>query len=210
MDDETKQKILEVLNHFRVNARGIASIPVGISDLRAYAKEIYGLKQQEVATTLDYLVQHGWIDEVISQRSIARGNVIIPTTSAKYKLSALGISHFETDSKFNALNRYSGISVENVGGVVVIGNNNVVHNKYRDLYTHLDLLESMLKLTDKLSEVQKLNVAADIQTAKDQISKNEPNKSIVTMAINGVRAAAEVAGAMDMWEKASEVIQNLL
>jgi len=209
MSDDHKQNILDTLDHFRQSARSISSIAVGIRDIQRYAKENFGMKQPEVATALDYLIQHGWIDEIREERTFTRGGTTIPTSQSKYKLSASGISIYDSDSRFNTLNRYSGINIENVGGVVVVGNNNVVNNKYRDLYTQLDALEKKIKLADKLSDKEKLDVAADIQTAKDQLSKDSPNRSIISAVMTTVRGASEIAGAIDLWEKASEFINNL-
>ena len=209
MSDDHKQHILDTLNHFRQSARSINSIPIGIRDIQGYAKENFGMKQPEVAASLDYLIQHNWVAEIKEERTFTRGGTTIPTSQSKYKLSATGISQFDSDSRFNSLNRYSGINVENIGGVVVIGNNNVVNNKYRDLYTHLDTLEKKIKLSEQ-PDSDKLDASADIQTIKDQLSKEAPNKSIVSTAMGVVRAAADAAGAIDLWEKALEVIQNIL
>ncbi len=210
MPEDHKQHVLDTLNHFRTTARGIASIAVGISDIRAYAKEMYGMKQPDVAVSLDYLIAHGWVEAVIEQRAIARGRAVIPTTSAKYKLSAQGMSLYDSESRFNALNRYAGINIDNIGGVVVVGNNNVVNNKYRDIYTHLDALEKQIKLSDQLPDKDKLDAAADIQTVKDQLSKDAPSGSIVSTAMSTIRAAADVAGAIDLWQRASDVIHTLI
>ncbi len=209
MSDDHKQKVLDTLNHFRTTAKGIAAIPVGISGIRAYAKATYSMKQPEVAVALDYLIAHRWVEPVVEQRAIARGRAVIPTTSAKYKLSAQGISLYDSDSRFNALNRYTGINIDNIGGVIVVGNNNVVNNKYRDLYTNLDSLEKKIKLSDQLSEDTKLDTTADIQTIKDQLSKDAPNSSIITTALGAVRVAADAAGALDLWGRISSVVQNL-
>lgn len=209
MTDSQKQNILDTLNHFRESARSINSIPIGIRKIQQYAKEHFEMKQPEVASALDYLIQHGWVEEIREERTFTRGGTTIPTAQSKYRLSAAGISLYDSDSRFNTLNRYSGIKIENIGGVVVVGNNNVVNNKYRDLYTQLDVLEKKIKLAEKLSDKEKLDAAADIQTVKDQLSKEEPNKSIVSTAMSTVRTAATTAGAMDFWDRISEIIQNL-
>ena len=210
MSDDHKQNMLDTLNHFRLSARSINSIPVGIREIQQYAKKHFGMKQSEVAASLDYLIQHKWVDEIREERTFTRGTTTIPTSQSKYRLSATGISLYDSDSRFNSLNRYSGINVENIGGIIVVGNNNVVNTKYRDLYTHLDMLEKKIKLAEQLPNEEKLDPVAEIHTIKDQLSKNEPNKSIISIALAAVRIAAEIAGATDLWERASEVIQNLL
>ena len=209
MPDDHKQNILDTLNHFRQFARSISGITVGIRDIQRYAKEHFEMKQPEVAASLDYLIQHGWVEEIRKERTFTRGRTTIPTSQSKYKLSATGISLYDSDSRFNSLNRYSGINIENIGGVVVVGNNNVVNNKYRDLYTNLDGIEKKIKLTEQLPNEKKLDAVADIQTIKDQLSKDEPNKSIVSTAMDAIRVAADVAGAIDLWERATKVIKNL-
>ena len=209
MSDENKQGILDTLNHFRTTARSINSIPVGVRDIQAYAKENFELKQPEVAVALDYLIQHGWVEQIREERTFTRGQTTIPTTQSKYKLSAQGIALFDGDSRYNALNRFSGINIENVGGVVVVGNNNVVNNKYKELYTQLDALEGKLKLSDQLTERQKLDASAEIQTIKDQLSKDSPNPSIVAMAMEAVGVAANLAGAADFLDKAQHLVRAL-
>lgn len=210
MSDKIKQQALDTLNHFRITARSINKVAVGIRDIQHYAKEQFGLKQQEVIVSLDYLIQYGWVDEVIEKREFKKGNTIIPTESSKYKLSAQGITLYDSESVYNSLNRYSGINIENIGGVVVVGNNNVVNNKYRDLFTSLDTLENQIKLSDKLSDENKLNASADLQTVKDQLSKSQPNKSIIDIALKGLSIAASLSGASELLEKIIKTFQSLI
>lgn len=210
MNDQQKQNILETLNHFRTTAAGISGIKRGIMDIRRYTKETYGMKQSEVAVALDYLIQNGWVEDVVEERTFTHGATTIPNVQSKYRLSAQGIAYFEDESGFNMLNRYQGLNISNIGGVVVVGNNNVVNNKYRDLFTTLDNLEKKIKLTSRLTDGQKLDASADVQTIKDQLSKDAPNKSVIDLLMTGLSTVADVAGVIDLWQHAHEMMQGLI
>ncbi len=208
--DTNKQHVLEALYAVREEKRSVSAMSVGVREIQQKAREFFGLKQKEVAHALDYLVRHGWVEEIQEQRTVARGKMTIPTTQTKYRLSDDGLSWFERGSNFDRSSRYQGINIENVSGVVVLGNNNVVNNKFRDLFTNIDELERLIKLSDQLNEEQKLGATADLQTAKDQLSKDQPSGSILETALAGVRGAADTAGALDLFERVQQMVTNIL
>ena len=59
------------------------------------------MKQPEVASNLDYLVQVGWVREVTKERSFKTGKGMeISAEQVKYKISDIGINHLEAASVF--------------------------------------------------------------------------------------------------------------
>ena len=60
-NDDCRDRILRFLYDRYQKAKGITAIPIGILDLRREMKNLYGMKQPEVASNLDYLIQVGWV-----------------------------------------------------------------------------------------------------------------------------------------------------
>ena len=67
-EDDKRDKILKFLYERHKTIRGITKIPIGILELRKEMKELYGLKQQDISSNLDYLIQVGWVREVIKEK----------------------------------------------------------------------------------------------------------------------------------------------
>src|SRR6266404_7759900 len=100
-DDERRDRILRFLYERHKTTRGIQKIPIGIRDLQREMKTRFGMKQQEVASNLDYLVQVGWVREVSKERSFKTGKGMeISAEQVKYKISDVGINHLEAGTVF--------------------------------------------------------------------------------------------------------------
>jgi hypothetical protein len=67
-NDDRRDKILRFLYDRHQTAKGITAIPIGIQDLRREMKGRYGMKQAEVASNLDYLIQVGWVRPEVKAR----------------------------------------------------------------------------------------------------------------------------------------------
>ena len=97
-NDSARDAVLRHLYAVHQKARSPKTAGLLISELvRALKPD--GYKQQEIASNLDYLVQKGWVREVIEQRSFTtrRGT----TQSAErrtYKISDSGIDRLEAAS----------------------------------------------------------------------------------------------------------------
>jgi predicted transcriptional regulator len=89
--DDIRDKMLRFLYERHKTAKGITKIPIGIRDLQAEMKKQYELKQPEVSSNLDYLIQVGWVKEVVKERSFKtpRG-MEISQEQTKYKISDVG------------------------------------------------------------------------------------------------------------------------
>jgi len=208
-DDEVRQKILTYLSDCRKKARGLDSLMASSSDIKkAMAK--FTISQNETVQNLDYLVQHGWVDEKVIQRPFTTPKGIeIPNEKHLFGLSAIGMKYIEGESEFDRTGIFSGINITNIGGVTVIGNNNVVRNEFVDILRAFNQLEGIVKISDKLSEEQKLDVQADILTIKNQLSKTKPNKDILQKAMEGISFIGALPGFVEVFRVASEMIHKL-
>ncbi len=193
-NDEIRQRILNYLDHKRKTARGVSGLAASISEINKTLR-VDGIKQNEVASNLDYLVQHGWVkEEVINRPYTTRRGFQVPSEKRLYKLSDIGIKYTEGHSIFDRSDAFSGINITNIGGVTVVGSNNVVRNEFIDILRVLNQLEGMMKVSDQLLDEQKLNIQSDIQTIKAQLSKTNPDKSILQKAIEGISFIGSLPG----------------
>ena len=93
-NDDRRDQILRFLYDRHQTAKGITAIPIGIQDLRREMKQRYRMKQSEVASNLDYLIQVGWVRPEVKTRSfVTGGGMVLPREQTKYKISEVGINH---------------------------------------------------------------------------------------------------------------------
>lgn len=207
--DEVRQKILEYLGTCRKKARGLDSLMASSSDIKgAMAKE--GISQNEAVQNLDYLVQHGWVDEKVIKRpyKTPRG-FEVPNEKHLFGLSEIGLKYSEGESEFDRTSVFSGINITNIGGVTVVGSNNVVRNEFVDVLRAFNRLEGAVKMSDKISEEQKLDAQADIQTIKNQLSKSQPDKSIVQKAMDSISFVGSLPGVVEVFNAATQAVQRI-
>lgn len=208
-DEEISQTILEFLYSVRKKARSLASIAITITKIKKALKPL-GINQNEIVRNLDFLVQNGWVIEVIEKRTFkSQKGFEFPSEKRLYKLSDLGINYFEGLSRFTTTSRFAGININNVSGVVILGDNNIVRAEYLDLFKKLEKLENAVKLSNQLTTEDKLDVQADIQVIKDQLVKNLPNKNIIQRAIEDISFLGSIPGVMELFKMVSNVISNL-
>jgi hypothetical protein len=56
-------------------------------------RDRHGMKQSEVASNLDYLIQVGWVRPEVKSRSFVTGKgMVLDREQTKYKVSELGIN----------------------------------------------------------------------------------------------------------------------
>jgi hypothetical protein len=208
--DAVRQKILEFLRAKRGKARSLASVAAPVTEIKKGLKPL-GISQNEAVVNLDFLVQHGWVLEEIERRTYrsARG-FDIPSEKRTYKLSDLGISHFEGISPFSRSGRFAGINVQTIGGVTVLGNHNVVRAEFLETFRQLQRLEDAMKMSSAISEEQKLIAKAEIETIKDQLAKPVPDPNIVRTAMEGIAFLASIPGLVDLFHIVQRAVSGLL
>jgi len=193
-NDVIRGTILRYLYELHQKARSLKSAATNIRDLKRAMKQ-KGILQQAVVANLDYLLQKEWVREVVEEKTYttSRG-ITVPSISKRYKITDVGIDKLEGESAFQRRDRYAGINVTNIQGVTVIGDENVVNAEYSDLYQALNELERAVSSSDGLSDEEKLNITADVESLKDQLSKSKPDKTIVSKLWSNIEKAAMVAG----------------
>lgn len=170
-----------------------------------------GYKQQEIASNLDYLVQKGWVREVIEQRSFTTPRGTTQHSERRsYKISDSGIDRLEAASTYRRSEMESRINITNIRGVTVVGDGNVVNTTFTDLSRVLTDMKQAVLNEPKLQDNQKLNVVADIDALQAQLQKPEPQRSVIQALWSGVEKVAAVGGAIELVHRASELSRPLL
>jgi len=210
-NDAIRKMILQYLYEVHQNARSLKSARVPMKKLKQDLKSL-GLKEREIVSNLDYLIQTGWVivDSEETEFKTPKGFV---KKSAKefYKISDAGIAYFEGSSEFQKLSKsFMGINITNVQGVTVVGDQNVVNVGYVDLYRGLSLLSEAVRNCSQLSDAQKLEFVSEIETIKDQLAKQSPDRSIVKLAWEKLKPLATVSGVVTFFKQVAEAIAALL
>jgi len=202
--------ILRHLYAVHGKARSPRSAAILVSELTK-ALKTSGYKQQDVASNLDYLVQKGWVREIVEQRKFTtpRGT----TQSAEritYKISDTGIDRLEAASTYQRPAVASHINVTNIRGVTVIGDGNVVNTTFTELSRIFTEMKQAVLNEPQLADSQKLDLVADIESLEAQLQKPTPQKSVIQALWSGIEKAAAVGGVIELVHRASELIQPLL
>ena len=210
LNDVVRDALLRYLYEVHQNARSVKATAVGVRALQSAMKSMYGLKQQIVASNLDYLLQKGWISEVVEERTFTttRGTT---QSSAKitYKISDIGIDQLEGASLYERPPGSQGVNITTIRGVTVVGDGNVVNTEFVDLSSALTDLRKSIASSD-LDDQLKLDGLADIDALKSQLQKPEPDPTIVQRLWIGIEKVAGVAGVVDLAARVGELLQPLL
>ncbi len=213
-NDAVRKQILQYFydrNAGATSARGKKGSAIKISDVKRELKTKYGLTQQSVISNLTYLIDRGWVKKCEVQKTVNVPGGTIPSTVTWYEISALGIDKIEGGSEFEPKDRYAGINVSATGtNVITLGDGNVVNAKYSDLREQLEGLKGQITSSSVLGEKQKLDVAADIESIKDQLAKESPDKTILGHLWSGVDRLVKLAGIVDAGQKVWPLIRPLL
>ncbi len=194
-NDGTREALLQFFNSRREKARSVKSLEAKIGAIKKELKN-QGYAEQEIVRNLDYLVQTGHIIEVKRSYPLRRSGKTIQVEDVSYKLSDLGVDHFEGPSRFQRVRGLTGINIENLQAITVVGEGTIVNAQHSELFLHLDVLKSEIGRSDDLSDEEKLNYQAEVETIKSQLQKTEPDKSIVSKAwerIHKLGAASSIA-----------------
>jgi hypothetical protein len=208
--DDIRDKILRFLYERHKTAKGITKIPIGIRDLQTEMKKRHGLKQSEVSSNLDYLIQVGWVKEVVKERSFKTAHGMeISQEQTKYKISDMGINHLEAGTLFKRAEKTS-VNITNIKGVTVVGDGNVVNTQFTDLSRALDELDRAIAKSPEITDTQKLDAASDLATIRAQIAKQQPDKTIVATAWKSLKGLATIATLSEAAHKVGELLAGFL
>ncbi|HEX6986117.1 MAG TPA: hypothetical protein VF170_12120, partial [Planctomycetaceae bacterium] len=103
-----------------------------------------------------------------------------------------------------------GIKIEATGqNIITVGDGNQVNARYSDVANRLAELKGEF-LRSTISEAQKLDVIADIETVQTQLAKAQPDKTIIARAWEGIRNTAALAGLIVNADKVGELLTPLI
>jgi hypothetical protein len=209
--DACMKAILKFLYDVHESARSRKNNRASISELKQALKKL-GYKEQEIVSKLDFLIEAGWIKvekdeyEFTTPRGFTRKG-----DKEYYKISDTGITYFAGPSEFQRVEKsISGININNINGMTIVGDNNYVVNKqYLDLYRSLSSLSEVVRTSEQLTDTEKLSYVKDIETIKDQLAKPSPDKGIIQMAWEKLKPLATVSGIVTFFKYAAQAIGGL-
>src|SRR6266568_5079627 len=193
------------------SARGRKGFSIKISDIRKELKASHGLTQQEVVANLNYLISQGWIAEEQVEKSVPLpSGTVIPQATSYYKITAAGIDKIEGPGEFT-MDKFKGIKIEATGqNIITVGDGNQVNAQYRAAAGALVELKEELLKSLAVTETQKLDAVADIDSIQSQLAKSSPNRGIIQGAWEGVKRLDTVAGLADKIAKVATFLAPFL
>lgn len=184
---------------------------VKISDVKAGLKQSFELTQQEVVSNLTYLIDKGWINKIEIEKTVHVKGGTIPSSVTWYEISSGGIDKIEGESEFKQNPRYAGINIQAIGtNVITLGDGNIVNAQFAALHSELDALKHAITRSTVIAESHKFDVAVDIESIKDQLAKEKPDKTIVGHLWNRIQDAATIGGFIDAIARVIPLIADLL
>lgn len=96
---DIRELILRFLYSTHERARGVRSTAIEVSKIKRVLKK-EELKEREIASNLDYLIQRGWVLEEQEEYSFSRRGRTIRAQRVSYNISDKGMNHFQGPSKF--------------------------------------------------------------------------------------------------------------
>ena len=209
-DDDVRSAILEYLWTAWKNPRGMDSHKLKISQITSDLKEKV-IEKKYVIRNLHYLIETGWVIEEIKESQYFTGKMSVPTEKKTYRVSKDGIDYFEGSSKFQKSNRLAGINISDIkNSVIILGDNNVVRNEHKELFEALEELGRHIRINSEISDEQKIDHQADIDTMKAQLMKSKPDRDIVGKAWSALKTIATINGVISFYTKVVPLIEPLI
>lgn len=209
-NDEIRDLILRTLYDTHRADRGRTGGAKSIREIQQLVRP-HGLKQQDVGHNLDYLVQKGWIKEVVRQRNFTtnRGT----TQSAEqvtFKISDAGIDRIEQASTYQRSPVGGSINITNIQGVTVVGNDNVVNTSFTELSRQLMDARQVVLASPAVADAAKLEIVADIDTLQSQLQRPMPHAGVVRQVWTSLENALTAAGLIELGAKIAALVAPLL
>jgi hypothetical protein len=194
-------------NKTATSARGKKGYAIKISDVRKELKALHDLSQQEVMSNLNYLLSQGWIEEDTVEKSVPLPTgTVIPQSTSFYKITAAGIDKIEGPGEFT-MEKFKGIKIEATGqNIITVGDGNQVNVKHQDTAGALVELKQALLQSTSITEEQKLDVVADIDSIQSQLAKANPNRSVIKGAWETIKGFDTVLGVADKVSKVAALV----
>jgi len=184
--DQVREDVLKYLYDRYKKSRSVKKQAASISEIKKALKP-KGYKEQDITGAISFLIDRGWIKEIREKIKFFIKGKLTESEKIKYRISDVGVTHFEGPSKFISQDRFSGINITNIQGVTVVGNNNVVRTEYLNLFNALEEIGDCIRSSDKLSDNEKMDLQNDLETIKNQLGKSVPNKTIIKTAWESIK-----------------------
>lgn len=213
-NDEIRMQILRYFydrNSCATSRFGKKGSALKISVAKAELKSRNSLTQAQVMSNMTYLIDQGWVNTFDVEKTITVRGGTVPSKVTWYEIAAAGIDKIEGSSEFQPPERYPGINITATGGnVITLGDGNVVNAQFSTLHNQLTELKEAVVASSELSETEKLGLAVDIESIKDQLAKERPNKTIIGHLWTAITGACKIAELVDRIAKVQPYIQALL
>lgn len=213
-NDEIRQMVLQYFYDRNSNAtsrKGKKGSSIKMQDIKSELKERHSFKDNQIVSNLNYLLSQGWVEEEKEKKSFTNAKGFsFPSETVFYSITAAGIDKIEGPSQFTP-KKFEGIKIEATGqNIITIGDGNQVNVKYKETAEALLDLKKAVKETDELNEEAKLEIVSDIETIQGQLSKTNPNKTVIQTLWSGIEKSAAVATLADILARVSPSIIALL
>lgn len=211
-NDIIRDSILRYLYDVHQKARSPKSAAQGIKDITSGMKSSgHGYKLQQISSNLDYLIQKGWVKEIIEERKFRTTKGTEQNSEKRlYKISASGIDKLESASTYQRSPLQQGVNITNIHGVTVLGDGNVVNTNFTDLSNVLNELRKVVLESNTIGNTEKLCVASDIETLQAQLQKPEPDKTIIQKVWSGIEKIVTATEFSQLAYQASQLLIPLL
>lgn len=198
-------------NSTSTSARGKKGYAIKIMDIRKELKANHTLSQQEVMGNLNYLLSQGWVEEDKVEKSVPLPTgTVIPQSTSYYKITAAGVDKIEGPGEFT-MDKFKGIKIEATGqNIITVGDGNQVNARYQDAAGALVDLKQALLQSPSITETDKLDVVADIDSIQSQLAKANPNRTVIQGAWEAVKKLDTVLSLADKVQKVAAFLAPFL
>lgn len=197
-NDSIREKILSSLYDKHKKARSLNGQLMGIREIAQAVRSLEPLsKETLVASNLTFLVKNDFIEEKEIENTYAKTRYGNAKPTYKYQLTREGLAYFESGSKFDKSNIFAGIGdITGNGNYIILGNNNNISSLSNITYSEGNKLAEELRrrvnALGELTDSEKISVQSDIETIKNQLSKDDPDKEIISKAKNNLGFLADI------------------
>jgi hypothetical protein len=208
-NDVIRDLILRYLHDRHTKARGPKGVSVKVSDIQKELRES-GYKQGQTSSNLDYLIQKGWVVEVVTRTTFTtKSGIRRHQSTSTYKISDIGIDRLEEGSVYRRPESHPGISIVNVKGVTIVGDGNVVNTELAELSRALNRLEQAVADSSDLKDEDKLDLVANIGSIQSHISSPRPKRDLIKKIWHGIEKTVIATRFAELVGKVSSIIGAL-
>ena len=213
-NDHIRKQMLQYFfdrNDAATSRTGKKGSAVKISDVKRELKERHALKQQQVMSNLTYLIDNGWVKTFDIKKTVTVRRGTVPSTTTFYEITAKGIDRIEGGSQFEPRSRYAGITITATGSnIITLGDGNVLNSEYTDLHRAQGDLKEAVTSNSDLDASQKLSLAVDVESIRDQLAKPEPSRGVIRQLWNALEHLATIEGLAAAVTRAHILLSPLL